>query len=41
MPQKVMRLDKRICGGGHGWKDWQNDAKTVADWFDAHLVKKN
>ena len=27
-------------GEGHGWKDWQKDMATIADWFDAHLKPK-
>jgi len=28
-------------GGGHGWRNWESDVKTVGDWFDANLLKKN
>lgn len=24
-------------GQGHGWKQWHQDMRTVADWFDRHL----
>ncbi len=24
-------------GDAHGWKDWHDDMKTIADWFDKHL----
>jgi hypothetical protein len=24
-------------GDGHGWRDWHNDMRTIADWFDKHL----
>jgi acetyl esterase/lipase len=24
-------------GKGHGWQDWQNDVKEIADWHDGHL----
>jgi acetyl esterase/lipase len=27
-------------GEAHGWKDWQKDMATIADWFDAHLKAK-
>ncbi len=27
-------------GEGHGWKEWQKDMATIADWFDAHLKPK-
>ncbi len=26
-------------GEAHGWKDWQNDMRTIADWFDQYLKK--
>ncbi|HEV3444031.1 MAG TPA: alpha/beta hydrolase [Gemmataceae bacterium] len=29
-------------GGGHGWPGWrEKDVKTIADWFDKNLLKKN
>ncbi len=24
-------------GEGHGWKNWQDDMRTIADWFDKYL----
>jgi acetyl esterase/lipase len=26
-------------GDAHGWKDWHDDMRTIADWFDKHLKK--
>jgi hypothetical protein len=27
-------------GANHGWAGIDKDALTIADWFDAHLLKK-
>ena len=24
-------------GEAHGWRDWHDDMRTIADWFDKHL----
>jgi acetyl esterase/lipase len=26
-------------GDAHGWKNWHDDMRTIADWFDRHLTK--
>jgi dipeptidyl aminopeptidase/acylaminoacyl peptidase len=26
-------------GAGHGWPQWHDDMRTIADWFDEHLKK--
>jgi len=26
---------------GHGWPDFAQDFRTLADWFDKHLAKKD
>jgi dipeptidyl aminopeptidase/acylaminoacyl peptidase len=25
-------------GAAHGWANWHDDMRTIADWFDKHLA---